>query len=83
MTKSNRSIAKRVLNVEVETDRHRRYHVWETPVRCNATVVALRVAASQRGACFESSYQRRNEITKQYTKRTAADDLQAKTNPGN
>eukprot|EP00965_Chrysotila_dentata_P143083 4728145-Pleurochrysis_carterae.AAC.1 len=30
MTKSNRSVAQRVtLNVEVEADRHRRYHVWE------------------------------------------------------
>eukprot|EP00965_Chrysotila_dentata_P157948 5218543-Pleurochrysis_carterae.AAC.1 len=28
--------------------------VWETPVRCIATAVALRVAACQRGACFEA-----------------------------
>eukprot|EP00965_Chrysotila_dentata_P094680 3131020-Pleurochrysis_carterae.AAC.1 len=28
--------------------------VWETPVRCTATVVELRVAARQRGACFEA-----------------------------
>eukprot|EP00965_Chrysotila_dentata_P116552 3852452-Pleurochrysis_carterae.AAC.3 len=36
MTKSNsRSVAQHVLNGEVETDRHRRYHVWETPVRCS------------------------------------------------
>eukprot|EP00965_Chrysotila_dentata_P187958 6172448-Pleurochrysis_carterae.AAC.1 len=28
--------------------------LWETPVRCTATVVALRVAACQRGACFEA-----------------------------
>eukprot|EP00965_Chrysotila_dentata_P180156 5948776-Pleurochrysis_carterae.AAC.1 len=32
------------------------YHilVWETPVRCTATAVALRVATRQRGACFEA-----------------------------
>eukprot|EP00965_Chrysotila_dentata_P106359 3513160-Pleurochrysis_carterae.AAC.1 len=42
MTRSNRSVAQRVLNVEVEADRHRRYRVWETPVRCTATAVALR-----------------------------------------
>eukprot|EP00965_Chrysotila_dentata_P085218 2811495-Pleurochrysis_carterae.AAC.1 len=28
--------------------------VWETPVRCTATAVTLRVAARQRGACFEA-----------------------------
>eukprot|EP00965_Chrysotila_dentata_P089723 2962062-Pleurochrysis_carterae.AAC.5 len=27
---SNRSIAQRVLDVEVKADRHRRYRVWET-----------------------------------------------------
>eukprot|EP00965_Chrysotila_dentata_P108515 3583961-Pleurochrysis_carterae.AAC.1 len=27
---------------------------WETQVRCTATAVALRVAARQRGACFEA-----------------------------
>eukprot|EP00965_Chrysotila_dentata_P116693 3857757-Pleurochrysis_carterae.AAC.1 len=37
MTMSNRSVAQRVLNNEVDADRHRRYHVWETPVRCTAT----------------------------------------------
>eukprot|EP00965_Chrysotila_dentata_P083774 2764931-Pleurochrysis_carterae.AAC.1 len=42
MMKSNRSVAQRVLNVVVEADRHRRYHVLETPVRCTATAVALR-----------------------------------------
>eukprot|EP00965_Chrysotila_dentata_P256737 6212647-Pleurochrysis_carterae.AAC.2 len=72
-----RSIARRVLNVELEADHHRRYHVWEIPVRCTATAVALRVAARQRGACLEASYQRQNELTKQHTKLTAADDLQA------
>eukprot|EP00965_Chrysotila_dentata_P173615 5731569-Pleurochrysis_carterae.AAC.1 len=36
MTKSNRSVAQRVLNVEVEAGRQRRYHVWETPVRYGA-----------------------------------------------
>ena len=46
MTKSNRSVAQRVLNVEVEADRHRRYHVWETPVRCTATAVALRACCA-------------------------------------
>eukprot|EP00965_Chrysotila_dentata_P048494 1608679-Pleurochrysis_carterae.AAC.2 len=75
LTKSNRSVAQRVLNVEVEADHHRRYHVWETPVRCTATAVALRVAARQRGTCFEASYQRQNKLTKQHTKQTAADDL--------
>eukprot|EP00965_Chrysotila_dentata_P070163 2317275-Pleurochrysis_carterae.AAC.1 len=54
ITKRNRSVAQRVLNVKVEADRHRKYHVWETPVRCSATAVALRVAARQRGACFEA-----------------------------
>eukprot|EP00965_Chrysotila_dentata_P118233 3908214-Pleurochrysis_carterae.AAC.1 len=54
ITKRNRSVAQRVVNVKVEADRHRRYHVCETPVRCTATVVALRVAAHQRGACFEA-----------------------------
>eukprot|EP00965_Chrysotila_dentata_P115837 3828933-Pleurochrysis_carterae.AAC.1 len=53
MTKSHSSVAQRVLNVEVEADRHRRYHVWGTPVRCTAKAAALRVAARQRGACFE------------------------------
>eukprot|EP00965_Chrysotila_dentata_P063440 2102887-Pleurochrysis_carterae.AAC.1 len=80
MTKSNRSIVQRDLNAEVETDRHhrlRRYHVWETPVRCTATAVALRVAARQRVACFEASYQRQNGLTKQHTKQTAADHSQA------
>eukprot|EP00965_Chrysotila_dentata_P109492 3618337-Pleurochrysis_carterae.AAC.1 len=33
MTKSNRTVAQRVLNVKVEADCHRMYHVWETPVR--------------------------------------------------
>eukprot|EP00965_Chrysotila_dentata_P247227 6207633-Pleurochrysis_carterae.AAC.2 len=61
MTKSNRSVAQRVFNVEVEADRHRRYHVRETPLRCTATVVALRVTARQRGACFKVSYQRQNK----------------------
>ena len=46
ITKSNRSVAQRVLNVEVEADRHRRYHVWETPVRCTATAVALRACCA-------------------------------------
>eukprot|EP00965_Chrysotila_dentata_P095474 3155398-Pleurochrysis_carterae.AAC.1 len=45
ITKSNRSVAQRVPNVEVEADHHQKYHVWETPVRCTATAVALRVAA--------------------------------------
>eukprot|EP00965_Chrysotila_dentata_P259960 6213740-Pleurochrysis_carterae.AAC.4 len=47
--------------------------LWETPVWCTATAVALRVAARQRGACFEASHQRQNELTKQHTKQTAAD----------
>eukprot|EP00965_Chrysotila_dentata_P101691 3357455-Pleurochrysis_carterae.AAC.1 len=37
MTKSNRSVPQRVFNVKVEADRHRRYHVWETAVRCTST----------------------------------------------
>eukprot|EP00965_Chrysotila_dentata_P150600 4975266-Pleurochrysis_carterae.AAC.1 len=81
MTKSNRSVAQRVLIVEVEADRHRRYHVWETPIRCTATAVMLRVAAHQRGACFEASYQRQIKLTKQHTKQTAACDLQAEKEP--
>eukprot|EP00965_Chrysotila_dentata_P147324 4863554-Pleurochrysis_carterae.AAC.7 len=28
--------------------------LWETSVRCTATAVALRVAARQRGACFDA-----------------------------
>eukprot|EP00965_Chrysotila_dentata_P043599 1449581-Pleurochrysis_carterae.AAC.1 len=42
MTRSIRSVAQRVLNVEIEADRHKRYHVRETPVRCTATDVVLR-----------------------------------------
>eukprot|EP00965_Chrysotila_dentata_P259844 6213702-Pleurochrysis_carterae.AAC.2 len=83
MTRSNRSVAQRVLNVEAEADSQRRHRVWETPVRCTATAVALRVAARQRGACyFEASYQRQNELTIQHTKQTAADNLQAEKEPG-
>eukprot|EP00965_Chrysotila_dentata_P120031 3970314-Pleurochrysis_carterae.AAC.1 len=37
ITKNNRSVAQGVLNVEVEADRHRRYHMWRhqygAPVR--------------------------------------------------
>eukprot|EP00965_Chrysotila_dentata_P179864 5938681-Pleurochrysis_carterae.AAC.1 len=55
--------------------------LWETAVRCTATAVALQVAAHQRGACFEASYQRKNELTKQHTKQTAADRLQAESEP--
>eukprot|EP00965_Chrysotila_dentata_P133043 4399201-Pleurochrysis_carterae.AAC.2 len=68
-TKSNSSVAQRVLNVGVEADRHRKYHVWETLVRCTATAVALRVAARRHGACFEASYQRQNELMNQHTKK--------------
>eukprot|EP00965_Chrysotila_dentata_P041968 1392278-Pleurochrysis_carterae.AAC.2 len=68
MTKSNKS---------VEAKHYRRYHVRETPVRCTATAVTLRVAARQRGACFKTSYQRRNELAKPHTKQAAAGDLQA------
>eukprot|EP00965_Chrysotila_dentata_P013711 454003-Pleurochrysis_carterae.AAC.2 len=58
------------------------YHqLWETLVRCTATAVALRVAARQRCACFEASYQRQNELTKQHTKQTAANDLHAENEP--
>eukprot|EP00965_Chrysotila_dentata_P188401 6172712-Pleurochrysis_carterae.AAC.1 len=73
---SNRSVAQRILNVEVEADHHQRYHVWEKPVRCTATAVALQVPARQRGACFEALYQRLNGLTKQHTKQTAANVLQ-------
>eukprot|EP00965_Chrysotila_dentata_P066419 2199162-Pleurochrysis_carterae.AAC.1 len=55
MTKSNRSVALRVLNVKSEADRHRRYHLWKNSGRRTATAVALRVTARQRGACFEAS----------------------------
>eukprot|EP00965_Chrysotila_dentata_P145217 4796515-Pleurochrysis_carterae.AAC.3 len=51
-----------------------------TPVLCTAKVVALRVAAPQRGACFEASYQRQNELTEEHTKPTVADDSNAKKN---
>eukprot|EP00965_Chrysotila_dentata_P173230 5718043-Pleurochrysis_carterae.AAC.2 len=53
--------------------------LWEAPVRCTATALALRVAARQRSACFEASYRRQNELTKQYTKQTAADEVHAGT----
>eukprot|EP00965_Chrysotila_dentata_P219997 6191494-Pleurochrysis_carterae.AAC.1 len=81
ITESNRSVGQRVLNAKVEADCHQKYHVWETPVRCTATAVTLRVAARQRGACFAASYQRQNELTKQHTKQIAADDLQAEKEP--
>eukprot|EP00965_Chrysotila_dentata_P007226 234669-Pleurochrysis_carterae.AAC.3 len=51
--------------------------MWKKPVRCTATVVALRVAARQRGAFFEVSYQRQNELTKQHTKQTVVHDSHA------
>eukprot|EP00965_Chrysotila_dentata_P212359 6186981-Pleurochrysis_carterae.AAC.1 len=35
--------------------------VWETPVRCTATAVALRVAARQRNACFDGASRLRSE----------------------
>eukprot|EP00959_Pyramimonas_sp_CCMP1952_P282253 5899458-Pyramimonas_sp.AAC.2 len=38
-------------------------------------------AARQRGACFEASYQRQNELTKQHTKQTAAEHIQAENEP--
>eukprot|EP00965_Chrysotila_dentata_P256666 6212621-Pleurochrysis_carterae.AAC.6 len=38
-------------------------------------------AARQRGACFEALYQTQNILTKQHTKHTAADDLQAENEP--
>eukprot|EP00965_Chrysotila_dentata_P090377 2982133-Pleurochrysis_carterae.AAC.1 len=38
-------------------------------------------AARQRGACFEASYQGQNELTKQHTKQTVADHLQAENEP--
>eukprot|EP00965_Chrysotila_dentata_P103499 3416320-Pleurochrysis_carterae.AAC.3 len=38
-------------------------------------------ATHQRGACFEASYQRHNELTKQHTNTTAADHLQAENEP--
>eukprot|EP00965_Chrysotila_dentata_P251868 6210327-Pleurochrysis_carterae.AAC.2 len=52
----------------------------QTPVRCTATAVALRVAAHQHGAFFEASYQRQNELTKQHTKHTAADNYKPMRN---
>eukprot|EP00965_Chrysotila_dentata_P061510 2036601-Pleurochrysis_carterae.AAC.1 len=55
----------------------RPHSLWETPIRCTATAVALRVAARKRGACFEASYQRQNELTKQHSRQIAADHLQA------
>eukprot|EP00965_Chrysotila_dentata_P185891 6137042-Pleurochrysis_carterae.AAC.1 len=63
MAESNRSVAQRVPNVEVEANRHRMYHAWKTPVQRTATAVALRVAVRERGACFEVLYQRQNEWT--------------------
>eukprot|EP00965_Chrysotila_dentata_P066364 2197120-Pleurochrysis_carterae.AAC.1 len=38
-------------------------------------------AARQRGARFEASYLRQNELTKQPTKQTAADHLQSENEP--
>eukprot|EP00965_Chrysotila_dentata_P188883 6172997-Pleurochrysis_carterae.AAC.1 len=53
----------------------------ETPVRCIATVLALRVAAYPRGACYDASNQRQNELTKQHTKQTVADDSHTEKKP--
>eukprot|EP00965_Chrysotila_dentata_P240185 6203566-Pleurochrysis_carterae.AAC.4 len=54
----------------------------ETPVRCTATVVALRVAVvRQRGACFKALYKRQNILTKQHTKQTVAENSHAKKKP--
>eukprot|EP00965_Chrysotila_dentata_P170131 5615529-Pleurochrysis_carterae.AAC.2 len=61
MTKSIRSVAQLVRSVVVEADRRRRYEVDRGKVHRTVTAVALRVAAHQRGACFEASYQRQNE----------------------
>eukprot|EP00965_Chrysotila_dentata_P233231 6199472-Pleurochrysis_carterae.AAC.1 len=47
MIKSNRSVAKRVFNVEVEADRHQRHHVWEILV---ATVHHFGRRDTSRGA---------------------------------
>eukprot|EP00965_Chrysotila_dentata_P263206 6214783-Pleurochrysis_carterae.AAC.7 len=44
-----------------------RLTLWETPLRCVATVVALRVATRQRGVCFEASYQRQNDNLRKKT----------------
>eukprot|EP00965_Chrysotila_dentata_P083293 2748029-Pleurochrysis_carterae.AAC.3 len=43
----------RVINVEIDANCHWRHDVWVALIRCPATV-ALRVAARQRGACFEA-----------------------------
>eukprot|EP00965_Chrysotila_dentata_P054376 1804064-Pleurochrysis_carterae.AAC.1 len=45
------------------------------------TVVTLRVAARQRGACFEALYLRQNELSKYHTKQNDADDLQVEKEP--
>eukprot|EP00965_Chrysotila_dentata_P254724 6211976-Pleurochrysis_carterae.AAC.2 len=82
MTKSNRSVAQRVLNPEVKADHHQRYHVWETPVAtvhrygCGATSV-LRVSAVRASRLRI----RENELMKQHTKQTAADHSQAENEP--
>eukprot|EP00965_Chrysotila_dentata_P200882 6180237-Pleurochrysis_carterae.AAC.1 len=53
----------------------------QRPIRCSATAVALRVAARQRGACLEASYQRQIKLTKRQNKQPSADDLQAEKEP--
>eukprot|EP00965_Chrysotila_dentata_P111829 3698464-Pleurochrysis_carterae.AAC.1 len=40
-----------------------------------------RAALNQRAACFEAVYQQQNELTKQQTKQTVADDLLAENEP--
>eukprot|EP00965_Chrysotila_dentata_P185205 6114127-Pleurochrysis_carterae.AAC.1 len=74
ITKSNRSVAQRVLIAKVEADRHLTYDVW---VRRSATV-ALRVAPRQRGTCFQAWHHIQNELTKQATQ-TDSERLRAQS----
>eukprot|EP00965_Chrysotila_dentata_P248156 6208186-Pleurochrysis_carterae.AAC.1 len=85
LLKTNTSATLHFLASATTSKSYKVHPLIETPVRCTATVVALRVAARSRGACFEASCDRQKELQKQHTKQTAADYLQSseKTNLGN
>ena len=81
MTKSNRSVAQRILDVEVEANLTGGTTCWRHQYGAPLRSWRYERAARQRVACFEASYQRQNELTKQDTKQTAADHLQAENEP--
>eukprot|EP00965_Chrysotila_dentata_P241676 6204421-Pleurochrysis_carterae.AAC.4 len=59
--------------------------MWATPVRCAATVVALRGTALERGACFEALYQKQNmnKLKKQQTKQAGQMNSTRRTESSN